>query len=111
MSTLPSIESIDIGQSSFGCVVYRYGDYPNYKYYCMGGASSFILRGKLTEWYDNKIFLNFSLLEWVMERSEWLLHLKYLTSLRFSPLKLVQTASAGIINTEIDGKEEHHHSR
>ena len=45
MSNLPSIESIDIGQGSFGCIAYQYGDYGNYKYYCRGGASSFSLKG------------------------------------------------------------------
>ena len=45
MSNLPSIESIDIGQGSFGCVVHTYKDYGAYKNYCTGGASSFSLRG------------------------------------------------------------------
>ena len=45
MSNLPSIESIDIGQGSFGCVVHIYEQYGKYTHYCTGGASSFTLGG------------------------------------------------------------------
>ena len=45
MSNLPSIELMDIGKNSFGCVVHTYKDYGTYTHYCTGGASSFTLGG------------------------------------------------------------------